>query len=215
MVRGSRDALVGALLTAADKELEAGRVATARRMVEAAGSVNSSAPALDIMRRRIDEADSRQAAAESASTPVTAPATVVVPAAPVSVESAPGPAVSSTPPAVASAPSAASPSEAAAAPAGDTIVSALTLRAVRKAQADYPLPALDRMVSGWVDMEFTVAKDGTVQNVVVVESQPRRTFDSAAMTAMKRWRFAPVLRDGQPVEQRASMRMRFTATEDR
>jgi protein TonB len=54
-----------------------------------------------------------------------------------------------------------------------------------------------------------------VQNVVVVESQPRRTFDSAAMTAMKRWRFAPVLRDGQPVEQRASMRMRFTATEDR
>jgi protein TonB len=216
MVRGSRDALVGALLTAADKELEAGRVATARRMVEAAGSVNSSAPALDIMRRRIDEADSRQAAAESASTnasagtPVTAPATVVVPAAPVSAENTPGPAVSSTSPAVTSAPP-----EAAPAPAGDNIVSALTLRAVRKAQADYPLPALDRMVSGWVDMEFTVAKDGTVQNVVVVESQPRRTFDSAAMTAMKRWRFAPVLRDGQPVEQRASMRMRFTATEDR
>jgi hypothetical protein len=131
-------------------------------MVDAAGSVNSSAPALDIMRRRIDEADSRQAAESvstnaPAGTPVPAPATVVVPAAPVSAEGAPASAASSTPPAAASAPSAASPSDAASAPAGDQVVSALTLRAVRKAQPEYPLPALDRMVSGWVDMEFTVA----------------------------------------------------------
>src|SRR5690606_7812571 len=52
MVRGTRDSLVGALLTAADGELTAGRTAAALRMVEAAGSVNSSAPGLDIMRRR-------------------------------------------------------------------------------------------------------------------------------------------------------------------
>jgi protein TonB len=221
MVRGSRDTLVGALLTAADKELEAGRVAVARRMVEAAGSVNSSAPALDIMRRRVDEAASRQAAAEStASGPVApAPATApspVIPEAPASApDSATVPTASPGAPAVASASVTASPPASALVTAGDRVVSALTLRALRKVEADYPQQALERMVSGWVDMEFTVAKDGTVQNAMVVESQPRRTFDSAALAAMRRWRFSPVMRDGQPVEQRASMRMRFTATEDR
>jgi protein TonB len=64
-------------------------------------------------------------------------------------------------------------------------------------------------------MEFTVARDGTVQDVSITASEPRRTFDSAALSAMRRWRFAPVLRDGQPVEQRATMRMRFTAQDSR
>jgi len=31
------------------------------------------------------------------------------------------------------------------------------------------------------------------------------------MAAMRRWRFQPVQHDGEAVEQRASMRMRFTA----
>jgi protein TonB len=91
------------------------------------------------------------------------------------------------------------------------VVSALTLRVLRRQDPVYPPVALAQLTSGWVEMEFTVAKDGTVQDVVVVASEPRRTFDSAAMAAMKRYRFGPVLRDGQPVEQRATMRMRFTA----
>lgn len=203
MVRGSRDALIAALLTAADKELEAGRSTSARRMVEAAGSVNSSAPGLDIMRRRLEEASRPATAEPPAATVSSSPAP-----APAPVE--PPPAATATPAPVAATAAPAAPAPAAA-PEGPGVVSALTLRVVRKVEAEYPLQALDRLVSGWVEMEFTVAKDGSVQNVVVVESQPRRTFDTAAMAAMRRWRFEPVLRDGQPVDQRASMRMRFTA----
>lgn len=203
MVRGSRDALVAALLTAADQQLEAGSHASARRMVEAAGSVNSSAPGLDIMRRRLDEA-----VAQPAVEP--APASVVnmaSPAVSLPVEPAPA-AIAPMPIAPAAAPAE---TAAATAPEGTGVISALTLRVARKVEPDYPLQALERLVSGWVEMEFTVRKDGSVQDVVVVESEPRRTFDTAATAAMRRWRFEPVLRDGQPVEQRASMRMRFTA----
>jgi protein TonB len=205
MVRGSRDALIAALLTAADKELEAGRNASARRMVEAAGSVNSSAPGLDIMRRRLEEA-SRPAAAEppaATTNPSTAPA-------PVAAEPPQAAPAASTPVSVVAPQPPAAPA-AAAAPADSGVVSALTLRAVRRVEPEYPVQALDRLVSGWVEMEFTVSRDGSVQDVVVIASQPRRTFDTAATAAMRRWRFEPVLRDGQPVDQRASMRMRFTA----
>ena len=35
-----------------------------------------------------------------------------------------------------------------------------------------------------------------------------------ALEAMRHWRFAPVLKDGKAVEQRAWIRMRFTAQKD-
>ena len=65
-VRAARESLVAALLTAADSELTARRVAGSRRMVDAAATLNSSAPGLDVMRRRIDEFGEQQAAASAA-----------------------------------------------------------------------------------------------------------------------------------------------------
>ena len=64
-------------------------------------------------------------------------------------------------------------------------------------------------------MEFTVARDGSVKDVTVVNAEPRRTFDAAALAALKRYRYQPVVRDGETVEQRARMRMRFTAQDGR
>src|SRR5690606_14931744 len=91
MVRTARDAVVAALLTAADRELSADRPTAARRFVEAAGTVNSSAPGLDFARRRIDEALIQQAALSTAvvsipvpppaAPPAAAPATAPAPAA--------------------------------------------------------------------------------------------------------------------------------------
>jgi protein TonB len=212
LVRGSRDSLVAALLTAADKEVNAGRLAPARRLLDAAGTVNSSTPGLDIMRRRIDEKAGEQAAAEAAranaaSATTNAASTQPAPAsAAAPVQAQPAATSPAVPP-----PAATRPQQ----PAANSVVAASTLKILRRAEPEYPQQALERLVSGWVEMEFTVAKDGTVQDVVVVASEPRRTFDSAAMSAMRRYRFAQVLRDGQPVEQRASMRMRFAAQDSR
>jgi TonB family protein len=89
------------------------------------------------------------------------------------------------------------------------IVQAATLKRVREVPPVYPREAERLGIKGWVDVEFTIALDGTTQDVVVRNSQPQRTFDQAAVDAVKRWRFAPVMRDGSAVAQRAAMRIRF------
>jgi TonB family protein len=89
------------------------------------------------------------------------------------------------------------------------IVQAKTLKRVREVPPVYPREAERLGVKGWVDVEFTIAPDGTTQDVVVRNSQPQRTFDQSAVDAVKRWRFEPVTRDGATVAQRAAMRIRF------
>jgi len=89
------------------------------------------------------------------------------------------------------------------------IVQAATLKRVREVPPVYPREAERQGIHGWVDVEFTIARDGSIQDVVVRNAQPQRTFDQAAVDAVKRWRFEPVVRDGATVPQRAAMRIRF------
>jgi TonB family protein len=89
------------------------------------------------------------------------------------------------------------------------VVQAATLKRVREVPPVYPREAERQGIRGWVDVEFTIAPDGSTQEVVVRNSQPQRTFDQAAVDAVKRWRFEPVVRDGAAIPQRAAMRIRF------
>jgi protein TonB len=73
----------------------------------------------------------------------------------------------------------------------------------------YPRSAQRRNLSGWVDISFTVDVDGTVKDVAVRESEPGTTFDDAAMRAVEKWEFEPVLYDGAAIEQRVAVRMMF------
>lgn len=89
------------------------------------------------------------------------------------------------------------------------IVQAKTLKRVREVPPVYPRDAERQNISGWVDVEFTVAPDGATQDLVVRGAEPQRMFDQAAIDAVKRWRFEPVKRDGAVVAQRAAVRIRF------
>jgi TonB family protein len=60
-----------------------------------------------------------------------------------------------------------------------------------------------------------VARDGSVKDIVVTNSEPARTFDAAAVAAMRRYRYRPVMQNGAAVEQRAYLRIRFTAKDGR
>jgi protein TonB len=67
---------------------------------------------------------------------------------------------------------------------------------VSSVQPTYPTNALRDGISGEVTVAFTVNSDGSVSGASVVSSNPRRVFDSAALEAIKKWRFeAP----GEPV----------------
>ena len=74
----------------------------------------------------------------------------------------------------------------------------------------FPASTRNRNIDGWVELEFTVLPDGSTSDIVVTNSNPRRTFDNAAMNAVAKWRYQPVMRDGKAVEQRAAVRIRFT-----
>ncbi len=74
----------------------------------------------------------------------------------------------------------------------------------------YPRTAQRRSTSGWVDLGFTVARDGTVHSIEIMESTPGETFDEAATKAVSQWRFDPVIENGTAVEKRAAVRMQFS-----
>ena len=90
-----------------------------------------------------------------------------------------------------------------------SIVSESTLTRSRYVPPQYPLAARARGIEGWVDLQFLVGTDGTVSDVAVVGAQPAGVFEQAALEALRHWRYQPVLRDGQPVSQRARLRLRF------
>lgn len=75
-------------------------------------------------------------------------------------------------------------------------------------QPDYPMSARQKGIEGWVDVQFSVGVDGSVRSPVVVASAPPQIFDSAALQAVKGWKYNPRIQDGKPVE-KAGMRVRI------
>ncbi len=91
-----------------------------------------------------------------------------------------------------------------------SIVSAATLVQLKAVRPGYPAEAERRKIEGWVELEFTVKPDGSVGETLVRNAQPADVFDQAAINAVEKWRFKPVLRENKPVEQRARIRVRFS-----
>jgi protein TonB len=73
----------------------------------------------------------------------------------------------------------------------------------------YPMRAANRRIEGWVKVEFTITEQGTVKDAVVVAAQPSKTFDRAALQAIKRWKFKAKVIDGEAFEQRAVQVLQF------
>jgi protein TonB len=74
----------------------------------------------------------------------------------------------------------------------------------------YPRAAHRRNVTGSVDVTFTVTTDGRIRDMSVLKSEPGATFDQAAMDAVEKWRFEPVIENGVAVEKRTAVRLAFT-----
>lgn len=65
------------------------------------------------------------------------------------------------------------------------------LVAIRTPDPDFPSDALNRGLSGAVEIEFVVQRSGEVSEVRVVNSS-QRAFDRNVMSTVKRWKFAPM-----------------------
>ena len=88
-------------------------------------------------------------------------------------------------------------------------VSISTLNRTRYVAPKYPRAAQRRNQAGWVDLVFTVTMDGSVKDVEIRSATPAGVFDNAALRAVEKWEFEPVIENGILVEKRAGVRMMF------
>ena len=80
---------------------------------------------------------------------------------------------------------------------------------VRAVGARYPTAAMRARQEGWVLVSFTVDPAGRTSDIKVVDAQPRRVFDRAAIDAVQRYEFTPAKKDGVAVASVKQQRIEF------
>ena len=90
----------------------------------------------------------------------------------------------------------------------DQIYGISDLTVVRQVSPVYPRLAARRNLEGWVEVEFTVTERGKVRDAKVRRSSAE-VFDKAAVAAINRWEFAPMMENGRPVPIRVALRFTF------
>lgn len=218
--------------SAAEQDINARNIDNANRVIELLTKADPNNYTLTILRSKLDaqrkiaereaaqaaaaEEAARRRAAEPAATAAAPTATPggstaaapdtagATPAASTAAGSRPA-AATATPeaaPATASTTAPATP----AAPAGGETRDAVLVKSV---PPQYPNAALRRRQEGWVQVEFTVTSSGSVANARVLDADPPRTFDRAALDAVQRWSFNPAMRNGAAVEATVRRRIEF------
>lgn len=74
----------------------------------------------------------------------------------------------------------------------------------------YPQRALQKSIEGYVEVEFTITKEGTTDDIKIIKAKPPRIFNRAAVRAVKRWRYDPQKENGQIVERRNKITIEFS-----
>ena len=62
---------------------------------------------------------------------------------------------------------------------------------------EYPSHALSRGIEGYVVVTFNVDTQGNTFDAQISESQPAGTFDRSALNAIARFKYRPLIKDGQ------------------
>jgi protein TonB len=212
----------------AEDQINQGNYDEANRVIALLAQADPSNYSLTILRSKLDakrkQADREQqqaqlaanAARQQAATPgAPQPATPTDAAATAATTPAAGatptppPAAAPAPTEVASATPAATPPPrpvpAAPAPTGETRDATVTAPPVPV----YPVAAARNRQEGWVEVEFTVGADGSVQNAHVTGSNPPRVFDREAISAVQRAKFEPRLANGTAVASTLRRRIEF------
>lgn len=82
----------------------------------------------------------------------------------------------------------------------DTAALVANLKRTRSPPPDYPQAAMAQHIAGSVTLEYTVNTHGEPRDIHVVEATPPAVFDQAAVAAVRRWRYAPMVVDGAAVD---------------
>jgi periplasmic protein TonB len=73
----------------------------------------------------------------------------------------------------------------------------------------YPLKAKRRHIEGWVTVKFLVTHGGDVENISIVDAEPKKIFDKSVIRCVSSWRFKPGTVGGNPVNTQVQTTIRF------
>jgi len=72
---------------------------------------------------------------------------------------------------------------------------------VVRIEPKYPVQAARDGKEGWVKLSFTINEIGGVEDVTVMDADPKRIFDKEAKRALRKWKYRPKVVDGKPERQ--------------
>ncbi|WP_068089997.1 energy transducer TonB [Novosphingobium rosa] len=139
-------------------------------------------------------------------TPVQQPVVTPEPMpAPVALSPAPAPApVVQAPPAPPAAPAAPPPKAVGPAEGGDLSAKMLSFTA-----PSYPLESRRNKEEGTVALSLLLGTDGRVAEISIASSSGFARLDKAALEAVRKWRWSPVMRGGEAVQVRGTVKIPF------
>ncbi|MDE8651499.1 energy transducer TonB [Novosphingobium album (ex Liu et al. 2023)] len=115
------------------------------------------------------------------------------------------PSVVAAPPAPAAAPGPPAPP----APPSPVEASNLGTRMISAPPPRYPLESRRQREQGTVVLALTLDLNGSVATIAIAHSSGFPRLDEAALRAVRKWRWAPTVRDGQPVMVRGQVEIPF------
>jgi periplasmic protein TonB len=74
-----------------------------------------------------------------------------------------------------------------------------SLTRVNKLDVQYPARALQTNIEGWVEISYTVAPNGSVTNIKVLNATPANVFEASATKAVSHLRYKPVVQGGKAI----------------
>lgn len=80
-------------------------------------------------------------------------------------------------------------------------------RPIVRVEPKYPAIAAREGIEGWVKLSFSITSSGTVNNIQVLEAEPKRTFNQAARRALAKWKYKPNIHTGKAQAQDGMMVM--------
>lgn len=78
-----------------------------------------------------------------------------------------------------------------------------------KIPPSYPRQARAKGIEGWVKVGIKISETGSVLDVEILEAEPRKIFDRAAVRSVFRWKFKPEIVDGNAIENYSTQMIHF------